>query len=219
MSFRILLLLLFVSFFSCYAQEETRPDFNAYVVSILEKYPTDGTHPYYWPSSGTWAGITRDLHYRGALFAKGDDFKRCFCCGITFEVFFLAYEKHCQDQGKEFIIQNFDAKALNTFLKQWFGSDGNRKTLLNAIVSNGLGFSVPMDKAKKGDFVQLWRYSGSGHSVIFISWVYDAQGKRNGLKYWSTQGSTNGIGYRTEYFGGSKGIDTEQLYIARVEPK
>lgn len=220
---RILFFLLSATLCFCYAQEknelESGSDFNDYVISMLESYPTDGTHQYYWPSSGTWAGVTRDLYYRGALFTQGDTFKRCYCCGITFEVFFRAYEKYCKDQGKDFIIKDFDSKKLNTFLRQWFGSDGNRKTLLNAVLSNNLGYSVAMDKAKKGDFVQLWRYSGSGHSVIFISWVYDASGKLYGMKYWSTQGSTNGIGYRTEYFSGNSGVDTTQLYIARVVPK
>ncbi len=191
-------------------------DFNNAVVSVLKSYPTDGTCQYYWPSSGNWAGNTKDLYYRGSLFSQGDTFQRCYCCGLTFEVFFFAYQKYCQDHGWNFIIQNMDSAALRTFRMKWFGSDGNRKTLQNAIVSSNLGYAISLDQAKIGDFIQFWRYSGSGHSVIFIEWVFDANGNKNGLKYWSTQPATNGIGYRIEYFGGKTGIDPEQIYIARV---
>ena len=34
-----------------------------------------------------------------------------------------------------------------------------------------------------GDPVQLWRFSGSGHSVIFIDWVTDTDGTTVGLYY------------------------------------
>lgn len=191
-------------------------DFNSYVVALFESYPTDGTHGYYWPSGSSWAGNTQDLDYRGDIFAKGDPYKRCYCCGLTFEVFFLAYKKYCEDQSWDFIIAGLDAKGLLKLRQQWFGADGNRKTMQNAILQHKLGFVVPMNQAKKGDFVQLWRNNGSGHSVIFIAWVYSTTGEIRGMKYWSTQGSTNGIGYRTEYFGGSSGMDAEQLYITRV---
>ena len=183
---------------------------------MLQSYPTDGTHQYYWPSSGGWSGNTCDLYYRGELFLQGDSFGRCYCCGLTFEVFFRAYQKYCQEHGWTFIIKNFDDAALRRFKGQWFGSDGNRKTLQNAIVSNGIGQAISLTNARKGDFVQFWRYSGSGHSVIFAEWVKDAAGNKIGLKYWSTQSSSNGIGYRTEYFSGSYGVDPDQIYIARV---
>ena len=200
---------------SCLSQTVPGQDFNDYVVSMMKSYPTDGTHQYYWPSSGGWSGNTRDLYYRGALFAKGDSFGRCYCCGLTFEVFFRAYEAYCKAKGWPFVINNFDSSALSKFKGQWFGSDGNRKTLLNAIVSNNLGRGISFEQAKLGDFVQLWRNNGSGHSVIFVEWVKNGQ-TITGVKYWSTQSSTNGIGYRIEYFGGSSGMDPNQFYIARV---
>lgn len=190
-------------------------DFNQYVVSMMRGYPTDGTHQYYWPSSGSWAGNTCDLYYKGALFSKGDAFERCYCCGLTFEVFFQAYERYCQDKRWKFIIKNFTSTDLLKFRKQWFGSDGNRTTLQNAIVSNKLGTAIDLDDAKEGDFVQFWRGNGSGHSVIFVRWIYNSKKEKIGLRYWSTQSSTKGIGERNEYFG-AKGVDINQVYIARV---
>lgn len=191
-------------------------DFNEYVIGVLKTYPTDGTHQYYWPSGESWSGNTRDLYYRSELFAQGDTLQRCYCCGLTFEVFFRAYERYCQDRGWPFIIADFDVKALRTFKSQWFGSDGNTTTLQNAIVKNDIGRAIEMSQACVGDFVQFWRHSGSGHSVIFISWVYDDAHNISGLQYWSTQRSTNGIGYATEYFGATQGLDITRVHIARV---
>lgn len=190
--------------------------FNAYVIAMLKSYPTDGTHQYYWPTQGAWKGNTRDLLYRGSLFAQGDTYGRCYCCGLTFEVFFRAYEKWCQDQARPFIIKDFDTSALNRFLRQWFGADGNMTTLQNAVVGNGLGQAIPVLHAEAGDFIQLWRHNGSGHSVIFIAWEKNYNGQVIGMKYWSTQKISNGIGYNTEYFGTTSGVDINKVYVARV---
>ena len=194
-------------------------NFNSYVIQILESYPTDGTHQYYWPSTGSWAGNVNDLYYLGTLFSKGDSLKRCYCCGITFEVFFRAYKKYCEDKQWNFVIKDFTCADLYRFRRQWFGADGNRKTLQNAIVVNKLGKAITLLKARKGDFVQFWRYSGSGHSVIFIKWIKNYSREIIGMKYWSTQSSTQGIGYNTEYLEGTRGIDPDQIYIARITNK
>ncbi len=207
------ILLLFCSFVS--GQNVPGEDFNEYVLQVLKKYPTNGTHRYYWPKGGNWAGNTQDLFYRGSLFSKGDPQKRCYCCGLTFEVFLEAYESYCQAKGWPFVIKDFSSADLRKLRGQWFGSDGNKKTLLNAVTKNKLGTGISLEQAKPGDFVQLWRHSGSGHSVIFISWLRDNEQKIIGIQYWSTQKSTNGVGYNTEYINGSS-VDKKQLYIARV---
>lgn len=213
------LTLLFLILTVClFTEDENAPgdDFNEYVISILKEYPTNGTHKYYWPKTGNWAGNTQDLVYEGKIFSSGDTEKRCYCCGLTFEVFFLAYRKYCEDKGWEFKINNFDSEKLRKFRGQWFGSDGNRKTLLNAITSNGMGKKVDIEDARTGDFVQLWRYSGSGHSVIFIGWIRDKNDEITGIEYWSTQTSTNGVHYSKEYFGDNTGLKKDELYIARI---
>lgn len=207
--------------FSQSTPEKNTPgeDFNEYVLHALKSYPTNGTHQYYWPSSGGWAGNTKDLYYQGQLFSKGDSKGRCYCCGLTFEVFFDAYKKYCNDHGWQFDIKGFTATDLKKFRGLWFGADGNRKTLLNAVEKHNLGSAVSLEDARPGDFVQYWRHSGSGHSVIFIGWRRDSQNKITGLEYWSTQKSTGGIGYRTETVSSSSGIDPKQIYIARVGKK
>jgi len=193
-------------------------ELNAHIVAVLRQYPTDGQHRYYWPKMGGWGGNTCDLRYRGKLFAKGDPKGRAFCCGLTFEVFLKAWERWSHAKKQPFVIPGIETvDELKKLRAQWFGSDGNRKTLLNALVANKLGVRVAkLTDAKAGDFVQFWRHSGSGHSVIFDSWVTGKDKKIVGMRYWSTQRSTKGIGYRVERFGGKRGIKRDEIYIARV---
>ncbi len=206
-------------------QKPPLPEFNRHVLAVLRSYPTDGTHRYYWPRGKDgrgWGGNARDLHYRGKLVAKGDPKGRGYCCGLTFEVFVQAYERACKARKQPFLIPGVaDGKALLRLRGLWFGSDGNRKTLARTIEQEKLGRLIPkFEDVRPGDFVQLWRRSGSGHSVIFLSWLRKKQ-KIVGLRYWSTQTSTKGIGERVEYFAtgpkDKRGVDPKQLYIARVE--
>jgi hypothetical protein len=191
---------------------------NARILETLRAYPTDGTHAYHWPKSGTWCGNTKDLHYGGELFAAGDAQKRAYCCGLTFEVFLEAYRAWCESAERPFALPGLpDRAALKSFQRSWFGSDGDTTTMQNALVKAGLGVAIrKLDDALPGDFVQLWRNGGSGHAVIFLGWVREKQ-KITGLRYWSTQKSTNGIGERTESIGdGKNAIDVQRLHIARV---
>lgn len=191
-------------------------DFSRIVLSVMRTYPANGTHAYYWPRGSSWAGNTRDLIYRGEVFAKGDPQGRAYCCGLTFEVFFRSYEQWCRLSKRPFRIIDLDATSLRRFRGRWFGSRSNLLCSQSAITEYGIGREVPLSRARPGDFVQFWRHSGSGHSVIFMKWKCDANGKRTGMTYWSTQPSTRGIGQATEMFGGSRGIDPDRIHLARV---
>lgn len=210
---RAALLLLLLPLVAC-APPPKAGDFNTHVAAIMDTYPTDGTHGYYWPKTGTWIGTTRTLRYAGEVLAEGDPKGRCHCCGLTFEVFLRAWERHCKATSKPYRILDWKIDKVRAFRKQWFGTSGDRATLHTAITENGLGRRVTdLEKAKAGDFIQLWRESGSGHSCIFKAWVRDEEGKITALRYWSTQKSTNGIGERTEKLSALK---LDELYIVRV---
>lgn len=80
------------------------------------------------------------------------------------------------------------------------------------------------EEARPGDFIDFSRENQTGHTVVLIDWVRD-NGKIVGLRYWSSQESTNGIDYKTEYFNilrsdGTKygSIMKDQVYIGRVIP-
>ena len=193
-------------------------DFNAHVLVVADSYPTDGTHRYHWPKRGTWIGNTRRLLYDGQVLAEGDPQGRCHCSGLTFEVFLRAWERWAQASGRPYRIPGLDLAGVKRFQRAWFGAGGDRATLHTALTERDLGRRVTdLAKARPGDFVQLWRHSGSGHSVVFRGWERDEEGRILGIRYWSTQSSTNGIGERTERFGedGST-VKRDELYVVRV---
>ena len=86
-----------------------------------------------------------------------------------------------------------------------------------ALQAYGLGDRIEsMNNVIKGDFVQIWRTTGSGHSVIFMNWTTNTAGDTTGMRYWSTQTSTKGVNYNTEYFYGYGGsVDKAHTYYSR----
>lgn len=77
---------------------------------------------------------------------------------------------------------------------------------------------------KAGDFIDVSRENLTGHTAVLIKWVWK-DGKIIGLRYWSSQGSTNGVSYNTEYFNvpDANGVPygnvmIDQVYIARMGP-
>lgn len=193
--------------------------FQRHALAVIDSYPTDGTHGYYWPrpDKGGWLGNTRRLAYAGVVLAEGDPRGRCHCSGLTFEVFLRAWERWCEETERPARILDLDVADVRRLQREWFGTSGDRKTLLTAITKNHLGRRIERWKdAQAGDFVQLWRHSGSGHSCVFRAWIREDE-KIVGLRYWSTQKSTQGIGEREERFGESgAAMKRDETYVVRV---
>ncbi len=187
---------------------------NPVVLKVLSEYPTDGTHKYYWPKGGAWEGTTRDLDYGGSRIATGDPQKRAYCCGITFEVFFRSFERWCAETKRPFRIGSLDAGGLTRFRQRWYGIGSGRGLVTDALEADGIGARVAdPEQARPGDFAQLWRKNGSGHSVIFLEWVRDAGGARTGISYWSANGG-RGISRATETFGAPNWVT--EVHLGRV---
>ena len=199
-------------------REPYQIDFNGYTVDKLSEYPTNGTHPYKWVD--TYTGVTEDLYYKGVRIAKAnpDGSKSCYCCGLTFEVFFKAIQQLNSDLARDEDVNNMTANDMKYFISLWFVQSlwGDGPGI--AMKHFGIGDVIAdWDSVQAGDFVQLWRTTGSGHSVIFIKWMTNAVGEKTGIYYWSTQGSTNGIGFNTEYFSGKGGsVDPAHIYFSRI---
>ena len=126
----------------------------------------------------------------------------------------------------------------------WYGSESApanplipelaRRTIREKQVYHVLpwaGFGRPVADYRlleRGDFVEFWRKSGSGHSVIFWGRDFDKQGRER-LWYWSSQGKprhaypekpggepvkTPGYGVNWEYVGDE--IDPQRIYGVRL---
>ena len=198
-------------------------EFAAIVLELARRYPADGTHAYHWPKTGSWKGCTKDLEYGGVVFATGDPKRRAYCCGLTFELFVDAWRLWCARNGRPWRITDFDVDRVKRLQREWFGSADDKSCVHTAIVGNGLGVRIgSLDDALPGDFVQLWRANGSGHSVVFLAWEREGdtgRGAITGIRYWSTQPATKGIGEHIEWFderGGKARVLREPLWICRV---
>ena len=193
-------------------------DFNARVLDILATYPTDGSYAYYWPSGSDWPGTTRDIWYQDVLVAEGDAQHRSYCSGITWETFMRAWQELDAETGGDGSINDMVVDDLYEFRTDWYVRDLWGDGVGIAVENYGIGERVTRwEDVRPGDFVQIWRHSGSGHTFVFIDWERDGDDEIIGVRYWSTQSSTDGIGYNEEYFGASGGsIDPGYFFAARV---
>ncbi len=193
-------------------------DFNDYVNTIIPTYPTDGSYGYYWPSSGGWLGTTEDIYYNGTLVASGDPSNQSYCVGLTFEVFMKAWVTIDTEWDGDGTINGMTVDDLYEFRLDWYVRDLFGAGPSDGVETYGIGELVTdWNDVQEGDFIQFWRNSGSGHNAIFIDWEWDMDGNTIGFLYWSTQNSTDGIGYNSEYFGSSGStVNPQYFFPARV---
>ena len=201
-------------------------DLNSYVLTVIAGYKP-GNYPYLLNTDyQNYNGVTEDLYYGGRIVAKAHPSgnRASHCSGITFEVFFKAMQARNRKLGlspDDFNGMTF--AQLKDFQMLWYVASGEKKynNLAVAIEKYGLGKQIHnWEEAKSGDFLDLSRTNHTGHSVVFIDWVRDDEGKIIGLHYWSSQASTNGIAYCTEYFtySGKGNVMPDHIYIGRVLP-
>ncbi|MEO0529042.1 MAG: hypothetical protein AAF266_00545 [Planctomycetota bacterium] len=176
------------------------------VLSIARSYADGGGYNRTWAGSGTPEAVTHDGRQ---VLAEGTG--GTYCCGYTFAVAMQAAERRGLLDGRSF-------DDVKRFQKLWYGAtDADDDTLVVlAAETLGIGEGVALDDARPGDFVQLWRTGGSGHSVVFLDWL-EEDGRRVGFRYRSSQGSTDGIGDATERFSDAGGrVLRDRTHAARL---
>ncbi len=198
-------------------------DLNDYVLTTIKGYQGK-SYPYLLNNDyANYNGVTTDIRFQGQILLRAHPSgnRASHCVGITFEVFFKAMQARNQAIG--LAADGFNEMSfaeLQDFMLLWYAAAGPKEVSnpAYAIVKYGLGQEITSwEAAKTGDFVDFSRSNGTGHSVVFLNWIREA-GEIVGLRYWSSQESTNGIGYRTEYFSPTGGILPSDFYIGRVGP-
>lgn len=155
---------------------------------------------YAWPvADKTVGGCFEDLVLDNVIVLKAG--AGTYCCGVTLEMLWRGWESYAREHGVSFMggIDLAGAKALR---RDWF-CIGTRRGPVDALLRRGLGTEVPATEGRRGDFAQLWRPDGSGHSVYVLSVA------RGRISYLSTQRSTKGLGPRVETL-------PREIYIARA---
>lgn len=167
---------------------------------------------YYWPKASdpeavdsTHLGTTVNIDYLGERLSSVRENRGTHCVGMSWQVCMSVLQEWTQnDSGK---ISGMAVSDMKGFVDKWFVKLKGiplaaplEMGAVYALTSHKLGNQIPFEKAQAGDFVQFWRKDNSGHSCIFLHWVYDKQGGIIGFKYWGSQPATNGVGTGTEYF-------------------
>ena len=203
--------------------------FNQLVLAQIKTY-NKGSYPYLLNTDyANYNGVTSNLYYQGKLLLKAHPSgnRANHCVGITFEVFFRAMKDWNQQQGDAGdTIKGLNYEQLYDFILKWYAAGPKTENnLVIALEKYKLGKRITnFEEASPGDFIDFSRENQTGHTVVLIDWVR-VNGKIVGLKYWSSQESTNGIDYKTEYFNilrsdGTKygNIMMDKVYIGRVVP-
>lgn len=166
---------------------------------------------YEWRDS---TGVPESIEFAGATILARQP-KGTYCSGFTFAVAM----RTAVDRG---LLRGKSVDAVRKFQKEWYGStpESAERQCALAMETLGVGREVKrLADARPGDFVQLWRTNKSGHSVVLVA--LERQGDRIfGLRYRSSQKSTDGIGDRVEYFADAEGregkLDRKRIYVARL---
>lgn len=186
------------------------PRQNELVLETAYSYPPGGGYRRDW---GGGTGTPDELRHDDQVILARDE-GGTYCCGYTLAIVMRVMNELGLLEGRSY-------DEVKRFQKLWYGSTAeDRERLVSYAVEDlGVGQEVPEDEALPGDFLQFWRTNKSGHSVVFLGWLTDDQDRRIGVRYHSSQGSTDGIGDHSERFAEHGGkVDPERLYFARLNP-
>lgn len=131
-----------------------------------------------------------------------------YCSGYALQVGYIV----AKNRG---LMDDKTKPQLIKFINEWYQS--SPKTCVTAIVNLNIGIELTLEEAQLGDFCQLWRTNGSGHNVIFLEHIKN-NNKIIGIKYRSSQPSTEGIGDNIEYYSdsGKGSVLKEKTFFARL---
>ncbi len=125
-----------------------------------------------------------------------------YCSGSSYAAFIEALnfilknkaDSLSADRLEAMRMQEPDGGRRNDWIKYWgiWNADGFGSEYALEQYS-GMGKSIKPNQARPGDFVNISWKSGNGHSVIFLGWYKNDEGKKN-MVYWSSQTGTNGYG-------------------------
>jgi|GEM_PF-1112857 len=200
---------------------------NSYILDAIKTY--NGKHPYLLDQDyENYNGVTTTLFYQDKILLKAHPSgnRASHCSGITFEVFYKAMQRRNEVLGiPKDDIKGMSYDQVQDFILHWYAAQGPKSSsnITVAVQKYGLGISIKnLEDARPGDFIDFSRENNTGHTAVFLNWIFEGD-KIVGLKYWSSQSTTGGIAYKTEYFNVTKpdgktygNVRIDQLYIARI---
>lgn len=216
----------------------THKPLNDFVLEQLKEYKTNGKHkPMGYGAAGRRGGVTQDLMYCGHKVAGGDDERRAYPSGLVLEVYVKACERYTRSEDKlaQYRIPGVAPGQFDAFRQDFFPSDpaNNPRALVDALVKRGGGKEIAsIQDAKPGDFIQFWRNDPpkpekppknarpprpqqGALAAVFLGFDKTKDGKP-GIRYWTVQASTDGIGEQVEALGTNPGeLDSARVFVVR----
>jgi hypothetical protein len=125
-----------------------------------------------------------------------------YCSGSTYAAFIEGLNLLYKDEKPELSYPQFEALCMQEpeggrredtvkFWGKW--NDDGYGNHFALVQYSKMGKKINPVNARPGDFMNISWTSGGGHSVVFLGWYQDKEGKKN-LLYWSSQTRTNGFG-------------------------
>ena len=163
------------------------------------------------------AVLTHDLPYGAKGIIKATKPPKTMCVAAVMEVILAAMQIYAKDTGDSTVFDFLPKKSFETLSSShlkahlWVNYTFNAGGSADALRHFGMGQTVPFSELTPGSLINLNRTTGSGHAVIFLSFI-DLQGKEHttysssvvGFKYYSSQGGYDagkgGLDYRYAVF-------------------
>jgi len=190
--------------------------FNAYIVMAVDYlYENYGLLGYDIDSE-----LTHDIGYgdQGTIFQRGEEGKT-MCVAAVMEVILTACELYAQETGDhapyDFLPKQSWENLGDNDIKAhiWVDHALNAYGTADALINFGMGEAIPFEALIPGSFININRTTGTGHAVVFISFVdmngieyerYPENTPIIGFKYFSSQGGSapgeGGFDYRYAIF-------------------
>ncbi len=193
---------------------ETRPValkgdymFNTYILKAVDWLEKNWARKGYGSSA-----YTHDLKYGNSTITKGPKAPLTMCVAAAAETILVAMDIYASETGDTSVWDHLPAKSWssqnNTSIKGhiWVNSEINAGGTGDALSVFGMGMTVPFKELVPGSFINLNRSSGSGHAVVFLSFLdknckeYETWNENIiGFKYYSSQGSATSGGFDYRY--------------------
>lgn len=155
------------------------------------------------PYEASWSGhgVENDIAYDGEVILAREKSTGSYCVSATLEAFANAYLHATRHTRADRWMGNKTADEFRRFKFAWFVQPGqftdaaeSERVLTEgcafSIVDAGIGEAVPIEAARRGDFVQFWYTTPSGkqggHSAILWKLEKDDAGRPTRAWYWSS---------------------------------
>lgn len=186
--------------------------FNAYLLKAVKQLAAD-----YGLLGYDDVALTHDLTYGSQGLIKASNPPRTMCVAAVMEVLVTAMQIYAQETQDASIFDFLPIKSFQTLSSPnirahlWVNFTINARGSADAVRHFGMGMTVPFKELTPGSLINLNRTTGTGHAVIFLSFIDITGTERTtwssdvvGFKYFSSQGGyatgTGGLDYRYAVF-------------------